>query len=204
MPGLLNISFALGEMSKSAVWSDVKTSIAQRMKSSLKELEIATEVRIPDNMGIVRWLSDPSDEPLGACFPLLVTELKPLGVMALRPAGARVIQKTLHQVSWQAALAMEMFGERNVWTLICAGQWACFQYWTADGMKPIPNGPLPSKQDAGEADETSDVIPIYDDTHTDFSDAYKAWMNRVIGTARAATLTHERAERQRQALSQFV
>ncbi|TFY82395.1 hypothetical protein EWM64_g1624 [Hericium alpestre] len=192
-PSDKQVSFTVGETSRSVVWSDVKRHITERIQSTLKELDIETVIRIPDYMSFLRWL-EPSGA-LGACLPLLITELKALAVTADVIKATKIITRTQAQVSWQAALCMKMFGETSVWTLTCAGLWACFDLWEVELLQAVPNGPLPPSAKtkiAGEVAVTSAVIPIFNDSKTDFSDDYKTWMNRVLEAAQTADLTDQR------------
>ncbi|TFY79893.1 hypothetical protein EWM64_g4115 [Hericium alpestre] len=179
------------EASQSIDWGSIERNIITRVVGDINGLDVEVQSRSPDYFTIVRDLYDVKSKLAGACFPLLITELKALGVTHSERKGTSAITAALFQRSWQAALCMETYGVQRVFSMCAAGLWVQFDLWDRSQMREdlssvrLRKGNLES---AGPSLETSRVMKILEDDASEYSEDYKFWINRIIHAAKTPKL----------------
>ncbi|TFY76696.1 hypothetical protein EWM64_g7316 [Hericium alpestre] len=189
-PASKSISFQYMEASRSVNWDLVERRISNHVKEILQKLEVQVQARIPDYVSFMHLMHEVGARVAGSCFPLLITELKALGVVHdAKDVGAK-IWHAQKQISWQAALCMKEYGARRIFSMCGAGLYVQFALWdmrlmTADLGLALQESDLTG---AGKPIEMSAIVPIFNAAKTDYSNLYKFWMNRIIRAAETPDL----------------
>ncbi|TFY81503.1 hypothetical protein EWM64_g2510 [Hericium alpestre] len=189
-PASRTISFQYMDASHSINWDPVERRISDHVKDILQKLEVGIQARIPDYISFMHLMHEVGSDSAGSCFPLLITELKALGVNHKKKAAETKIWLAHNQILWQAALCMKQFGAQCVFSMCGAGLYVRFALWdmglmTADLERPLQES---DPTDAGDPIEFSNVIPIFNAAKMDYSDMYTFWMNQIIHAAKTAEL----------------